>query len=191
MGVFWDFMSLHQHPPGGSRTPVEDRLFKRALEGLGDIYSHAATTTFMLTTFPADYPAGYELPDGANVNEYFERGWCFFESSIASLVKPTGLLLDLGKMPEKGLVSRFGIIKKCATGVRRPPQRWQPEAICKEKKGPACGREVATSPSLKSNWGLRAVKPTSLRSTPNHKPRGRPPARGDCNLEKVPPFKAY
>ena len=79
IGVFWDFMSLHQHPPGGSRTPVEDRLFKRALDGLGDIYSHAATTTFMLTTFPADYPAGYELPDGANVNEYFERGSRFLQ----------------------------------------------------------------------------------------------------------------
>eukprot|EP00966_Prymnesium_polylepis_P088004 2035998-Prymnesium_polylepis.1 len=29
---------------------------------------------------PQGYPDGYELPAGANVAAYFDRGWCFYES---------------------------------------------------------------------------------------------------------------
>ena len=43
VGVFWDYMSLHQHPDpanGVMRTEVEDALFKQGLGCLGTLYSH-------------------------------------------------------------------------------------------------------------------------------------------------------
>ena len=76
--MFWDFSSLHQHagnPTTGKRLPSEDVLFKKALSNLGLLYGAAHTTVFMLTALPEDYPEAYELPEGANVNPYLERGW--------------------------------------------------------------------------------------------------------------------
>ena len=40
MGIFWDFPCLFQHPPGGTRTADEDKLFKWALDHLELIYAH-------------------------------------------------------------------------------------------------------------------------------------------------------
>ena len=69
-------MSLPQHPPGGKRSDDEEALFKQGLAGLASLYAHQYTTVFRLTRMPADYPAAYELPAGANCAAYGDRGWC-------------------------------------------------------------------------------------------------------------------
>ena len=69
-GCFWDYGSLFQH----ERTEDETELFKQGLGFLGSFYSHEHTTVFRLTSFPAGYPEGYNLPSGANVAAYPDRG---------------------------------------------------------------------------------------------------------------------
>ncbi|EOD16896.1 hypothetical protein EMIHUDRAFT_451501 [Emiliania huxleyi CCMP1516] len=58
-GVFWDFLSLHQHPDpahGRVRTAEENRLFRQGLGCLGRLFAHPHTT--VLRT--ASYPEGYD-----------------------------------------------------------------------------------------------------------------------------------
>ena len=69
-GCLWDYGSLFQH----ERTEAETELFKQGLGFLGSFYSHEQTAVFRLTSFPAGYPEGYDLPSGANVAAYPDRG---------------------------------------------------------------------------------------------------------------------
>ena len=69
-GCFWDYGSLFQH----KRTAKQTKLFKQGLGFLGSFYAHEHTTVFRLTSFPAGYPEGYNLPSGANVAAYPDRG---------------------------------------------------------------------------------------------------------------------
>ena len=69
-GVFWDYGSLFQH----ERTAKQNKLFKQGLGWLGSFYAHEHTTVFRLTSFPAGYPDGYNLPSDANVAAYPNRG---------------------------------------------------------------------------------------------------------------------
>lgn len=41
--VFYDYASIFQHPPGGRRTPDEERLFREALSFLCALYAHQYT----------------------------------------------------------------------------------------------------------------------------------------------------
>ena len=112
-GVFIDWISLYQAcraPDGtpqsrtvlsdgscGRRLPSEDVLFRQALRSLGLFYSHMATHVFKLTSFPVGYPGPpYELPPVANLAGYDARGWCYCESSWASIGnKCPDLVIDL------------------------------------------------------------------------------------------------
>ena len=106
---------------GGTRTAEEDALFKQGLGGLASLYSHQYTTVFRSTAMPDDYPAAYALPEGANAASYAERGWCFAESSWASMTKPGTLSLDLGSLPPTAAAKGF-IVHSCTkAGGRRPP----------------------------------------------------------------------
>ena len=69
-GVFWDYGSLFQH----ERTEPETELFKQGLGFLGSFYSLRKSYVFRLTSFPEGYPEGYDLPSGANVAAYPDRG---------------------------------------------------------------------------------------------------------------------
>jgi len=147
-GVFWEFGSLHQHQgnPSGKRLPTEETLFKKALGSLGAIYAHNHTTVFMLTAFPDGYPEGYDVPDGANINEYRERGWCFCESSWAALAKPRHRTLDLGKYTgsrkERHTSEWNELVRECTTaGGRRPPLVPEKFALQLETKGFTNGKE--------------------------------------------------
>ena len=134
-GVFWDFASLHQHPPedvGGSRTMEEDALFKQGLEGLGRFYSHPRTTVFRMTRMPENWPQDYNLPKNANVADYINRGWCYTEQCWASLTKDYDFSLDLGRLPplvlsgsptrSARMSTKREIIEACTKGGgRRPP----------------------------------------------------------------------
>ena len=89
VGVFWDYMSLHQHPDpvnGVMRTEAENALFKQGLGCLGTLYSHQWTPVLRLTSFP-DGHTTEDQPEGTNVAAYFDRGWCYTENSCASLTK--------------------------------------------------------------------------------------------------------
>ncbi|EOD36225.1 hypothetical protein EMIHUDRAFT_122557 [Emiliania huxleyi CCMP1516] len=115
-GIFWDYGSLLQH----ERTEAETELFKQGLGFLGSFYSHPQTTVFRLTTFPAGYPEGYDLPSAANVAAYPDRGWCFTESSWATMTKGSHNSLDLGRLT--GDERRyFDVVNSCRTGGSRPP----------------------------------------------------------------------
>jgi hypothetical protein len=96
-GVFLDFCSLHQKDANGERTPNESALFGRALASLSDLYSHPSTFILKVTKMPVGYPSGFEFPPGmtANTADYYGRGWCFCESSMGNLVKPSDMVLDL------------------------------------------------------------------------------------------------
>jgi len=69
----------------------------------------------MLTAFPPDYFTATYKRSG-NVKPYFERGWCFCESSWAMMVKDYDLVLDLGKDTGEG---RFNAAR-CQHGRKAP-----------------------------------------------------------------------
>ena len=102
-GVFIDFCSLFQHPDpsaGVFRTPEEDARFKLALSTLSALYSALGTNVLRLTVLPKDYPNGYELPEGSNIAQYDDRGWCYTEGRWAALTKPATATFDLGRLSD-------------------------------------------------------------------------------------------
>lgn len=97
-GVMIDFMSAPQKGAAGEeRNPTEAALFRRALHGMGDWYSHPETIVLKLTRLPVDYPAAFSFPVGLTPNTagYHDRGWCFEEASVAALAKSSSKVLDL------------------------------------------------------------------------------------------------
>ncbi|CAK0906553.1 unnamed protein product, partial [Prorocentrum cordatum] len=104
----------------------ERELFKEALDSLGSFYSHPATVVFMLTRFPDDYdnPAAYTR--SGNTAPYFDRGWCFCESSWAMLTKHYTHVVDLGQATgdEREYYGQFGsdvsLVHTCAAGRKAP-----------------------------------------------------------------------
>ena len=124
LGIFWDFGSLHQHPDpsnGVMRTEEQNALFKQGLGRLGTLYSHQHTWVLRLTSFPDGHKAE-DQPEGTNVAKYFDRGWCFTESSWASLTKDGASSLDLGKMHDGKEYDCDSLIRDCTqSGGRRPP----------------------------------------------------------------------
>jgi len=116
---------LHQHPTNGRRSASEDGLFGQALSGLGSLYAHPYTTVLRVSKMPADYPHAYDLPEGANVGPYSGSGWCFTESSWATLTKDSSRSLDLGRLPDvvpSGRVEdKATIIAICTQGGGRQP----------------------------------------------------------------------
>ena len=96
-----------QPPPSSSsaaRAPLIRALTRGRLVvrsgALGLFYSHASTNVWMLTKFPKGFPKAqrYKKLPLTNTNNYASRGWCFTESSWASMVKGTWFLLDLGRI---------------------------------------------------------------------------------------------
>ncbi|CAK0841104.1 unnamed protein product [Prorocentrum cordatum] len=51
----------------------------------------------MLTRFPDDYDNFAKYTRSGNIAPYFDRGWCFCESSWAMLTKTSYFLVDLGR----------------------------------------------------------------------------------------------
>jgi len=87
VGVFWDFASIHQNGPGGEpRSEEEQKIRKIGLRALGSLYGSKKTIVVKLT----------RMPEGCDLLPYRSRGWCFAESTLASIVKEPDQLLDLG-----------------------------------------------------------------------------------------------
>jgi hypothetical protein len=70
--LFWDFLSLFQVP----RCPHEEEHFHAALRNMHLVYGHHLWFVYRLLT-----------PDGSHRNAtlYLARGWCYFESGVATL----------------------------------------------------------------------------------------------------------
>ena len=115
-------MSLNQKGPNGEeRSEAEAELFSRALSDMMSWYAHPKLLTLKLTQLPPDYPAGFAFPAGMTPNTagYFERGWCFCESSVSNMCKDFDFVLDLGKLtPETA--GFWDLIEECAA-KRDPP----------------------------------------------------------------------
>jgi hypothetical protein len=116
--VFLDYSSLFQSP----RSDAQQSLFKTALSRLSDIYSHPETYIFKVTRLPEGYPAGFVFPEGkeANQADYYDRGWCFCESAMGSLIKSSNKVFDLANYTGS-VYKNFGhCMHECMAG-RRPP----------------------------------------------------------------------
>lgn len=76
----------------------------------------------MITKFPAGYPAGYDLPAGANTCEHQKRGWCFAESATAML--SSHLVLDISDIDPDDTLRwtdrNHGLVFRCVAGRRAP-----------------------------------------------------------------------
>ncbi|CAK0846113.1 unnamed protein product [Prorocentrum cordatum] len=102
------------------RFELEHALFKEALGSLGSFYSNPATLVFMLTRFPDDYGDAAKYTRSGNTEQYFNRGWCFCESSWAMLTKPSGKLLDLGRSTGAETSWYQELVITCTAGRRAP-----------------------------------------------------------------------
>lgn len=120
-GVFLDFCSLPQKDAEGVRSPSELTLFQRGLGRLDQLYSHPKTFILKATVLPEGYPEGFTFPPGASPNQaaYYERGWCFCESSMGNLVKESCMALDLGNLAACDWHSAGSVTHTCRAG--RPP----------------------------------------------------------------------
>jgi hypothetical protein len=153
VAIFYDFCSMHQKCRSVNGSPqsrvlgwangeegaigryaCEDRLFKQALSKLGAFYSHRMTKVWMLSRFPVNYedPASGYLREG-NVAEYLDRGWCFCESSWASMVKDSLALLDLGKDTGRKWEYFSDVTDDCTVGRTAPlkPELFEAQLQCK------------------------------------------------------------
>ena len=126
LAVFLDFSSLHQKGPDGRRTALEAELFGRALRGLSEWYAHPHTMVFKVTHLPAGYPDGFSFPEGTQPNQaaYFERGWCYCESSLSNLVKASHMVIDLAlynPSEETGVPNLLESVARDCSARRTPP----------------------------------------------------------------------
>jgi hypothetical protein len=116
-GVFVDWLGLHQKP----RAFDEEPKFRQALSSLDLIYSHPCTIVMRCTKLPEGYPEGYELPEGSNVSEYSNRGWCFTESAWSSLIKNRNQNFDLGMLDGTEQPLLHEMQRLCSKGARKMP----------------------------------------------------------------------
>ena len=69
------------------RRPLQTAL-NSARTGVHSAVGSLRVPTYILkaTRLPEAYPAGFVFPKGKEANQasYYDRGWCFFESSAAS-----------------------------------------------------------------------------------------------------------
>lgn len=85
VGVLWDWASLPQRPYGSND---EEKRFKMGLQCINQWYRHPYVPVLTVTWDP---PTGVAY---GNTRAYAARGWCFFESSIAQIVKEESCLWD-------------------------------------------------------------------------------------------------
>ena len=76
VGVFFDWMSVPQDKPKGSRTPEDFEVFKEALSNINLWYAHGNTITWRLSC----------LPEGLERTGYDDSGWTYFEWNVAGFI---------------------------------------------------------------------------------------------------------
>jgi len=93
--IFWDYASLHQHPPNGKRSDEEGALFGLALKAMGGVYASAVGTTVLQIKEIPRRPQGF---DGA---------LCLF-----------GLAADADEASIRKGLEEFGEITSCVVASR-------------------------------------------------------------------------
>ena len=122
IGVMVDYCSLPQVPRKGD----EERVFKEGLQMMHQWYSHPYTHVLICNVpFPKD-----DFYEG--LKEYHQRGWCYYEMRIASLVTHRTLVWDLSQFtPESlGHDEPYSMCAKTMAARRPPPMC--PDAVAKE-----------------------------------------------------------
>jgi hypothetical protein len=89
IAVFWDWASLYQDKPAGSRSEEQTRLFDAALHNLNLWYCHPLTLTLMNRRVPLIAGQDDLQPS------YDERGWPAFERTVSEFVKGECGVVDL------------------------------------------------------------------------------------------------
>lgn len=76
VALFIDWCSLFQKDASGERTAVEHEAFREALGSMELWYAHQLTSCFLLRGSGEGTSRGYD-----------QRGWCAYESTVASILK--------------------------------------------------------------------------------------------------------
>ena len=84
IAVFWDWASLYQDKPRGSRTDEQTASFKAGLGNVNLWYCHTETITLMNKKTPAGREKGYG-----------DSGWPTFEEAVSQFVKNRYVVLEL------------------------------------------------------------------------------------------------
>lgn len=123
VGVFWDFAALPQCDlEGNDRTAQEEHLWQRGLRSLSALFGSTHTVVLQLTKVPEETQP---LSDDEQFyrSAYLLRGWCFFECTVAALLKDADQLLDLGcaiqELEDDG--ADWDQVQERARGSRLPP----------------------------------------------------------------------
>jgi len=93
IGCMLDYGSLPQHGSDGIKRSIDDeRIFKMGLLEMHGWYSHPYTHVLLITSpLPTD-------DEYSNTKEYHQRGWCYYEMRMSSLVKHRTLFWDVAKL---------------------------------------------------------------------------------------------
>lgn len=103
VAIFYDWCSLKQEP----RTEEEQESWTRAMQDVELWYTHWKSQVWLLTS----------VPEG--ITSYKERGWCFFERSLATMGLPSESVLDLGAL-RANWTHWSQVIRECQA-PRHPP----------------------------------------------------------------------
>jgi len=124
VGVFWDFASLPQRGLLSSvlddeeLTEEERGVFKVGVGVLSVLYGGKKTLVIQLTKLPED-----SEDIGCKVEPCSARGWCFFEATVASILKDSDQLLDLSLAAQALEAEEVGweVVRDAAVAARLPP----------------------------------------------------------------------
>ncbi|CAK0803456.1 unnamed protein product, partial [Prorocentrum cordatum] len=121
---------------------------------------------FKVSRLPEGYPDGFTFPQDCTPNtaDYYQRGWCHCESSVAGLTKASMFVLDIGKItaaPENESIEVLDQDKLAAAttgGLPSKPQAltsWK-QAAQADRAGPMLPEDFAASLEHKSFTSKKA-----------------------------------
>lgn len=112
-GLFWDFCSLPQKGPNGTRTQTETDLFVAGFSKLNILYGWDGTVKIQMKG---------GMPK--EIRPYTERGWCVFEEAVSCLSTPSWKMLDLGSARDailkEGKTEYYSFLPCCTTPKPTP-----------------------------------------------------------------------
>ena len=128
--VFWDWVSLYQNKPDGSRSDRETDLYGKGRASSNIWYAHKKTITVLNTKKPKHRDFAYD-----------KSGWPYFEKAVSNLGKSAALMFDLVKFinwqdaesekTDNGTITlSYGDMVEASSADRTLP--WPPAPINKE-----------------------------------------------------------
>jgi hypothetical protein len=118
VGIFWDYASLPQDGDCITKTPQEKAIFNLGVSAVSELYGNSNTIVVQLTRMP-------QGADGGGLAPFADRGWCWFEATVASIRKAENRLLDLGIAGAAQTLdddtSTWSTLMETAIASRQPP----------------------------------------------------------------------